>query len=508
MKKFIVLLFCLCFIFTGCNNFSFKKDSTDLPDNEKTVSESSLPELRIGYYADNEYSKEHSKIMSSVSYEKLFLSSETEKKYPDLASAIEEFNDETESNQLEIYESNSEYAEEAIDNNPENFFELTSDHNMNIVRADEKVICVLNHSSSYSGGAHGYSGSYGKNFYTGTGEEIPLSDIITDMDALPGIIEDEIIRWRNEDKSYFEENLDMEDIFDEDEINWILGHEGITFIFNPYEIASYAQGKILAPVLYEEYPEIFNDEFFDIEKNYFSELESYFNYYTDFDNDGETDELLVYHDYAEDGIFKRMVIEFNGEKTEFECRTYSLSPTLVHLENGKNLIYAEYEYENGFREIEVFEYEDGEFINTESFSLGRNILSTNDTEYEYLRLAMTNPDSFRLSRKTDVLGTSFGTINCYVDENGHPTSDDTVFRIADKKEFELMKDIEVFVNGKEKKLKKGEKVTYYGTDNKTFAELVLQDKTIARVYIEAEGWPKTIEGTDITEIFDGLEFAG
>ena len=56
-------------------------------------------------------------------------------------------------------------------------------------------------------------------------------------------------------------------------------------------------------------------------------------------------------------------------------------------------------------------------------------------------------------------------------------------------------------------LKTGDKVTYYRTDNESWADLKLSDGSIARVNVVCQDGRRTVDGIDIEKVFDGIEYA-
>ena len=57
-------------------------------------------------------------------------------------------------------------------------------------------------------------------------------------------------------------------------------------------------------------------------------------------------------------------------------------------------------------------------------------------------------------------------------------------------------------------VKKGEVLTLVRSNNGSWVELTAKDGTLYRVEIDSSDWPRTIDGKDISDIFDGLIFAG
>jgi hypothetical protein len=64
------------------------------------------------------------------------------------------------------------------------------------------------------------------------------------------------------------------------------------------------------------------------------------------------------------------------------------------------------------------------------------------------------------------------------------------------------------VTKKNQTIKTGTECRIYRTDGEKTVDLVLTDGRIARVTVDASNWPQTIGGEDISDLFDGVMFAG
>lgn len=101
-----------------------------------------------------------------------------------------------------------------------------------------------------TGGAHGNTNVQFFNFNPQTGEALKMKDLVSDLEGLSEIIQEQL-------KSEIEANTDepIENVFlDSDfKLPESLGYsdEGLVILYNPYEIASYAQGIIEFSVPFE-----------------------------------------------------------------------------------------------------------------------------------------------------------------------------------------------------------------------------------------------------------------
>jgi len=99
----------------------------------------------------------------------------------------------------------------------------------------------------YTGGAHGYGSTEFKNFDLHTGKEINTSDLFNDYNGFLKLVETE---FRKEFKIPEEESINYNGFWFDDDIFYLPESIGflkkeLLFIYNQYDIASYAEGPIV-----------------------------------------------------------------------------------------------------------------------------------------------------------------------------------------------------------------------------------------------------------------------
>lgn len=120
-------------------------------------------------------------------------------------------------------------------------YEATNSLYVKFNEKDFLVTELMNY--SYTGGAHGNYGSSFNNYDIAQQKVLKLADLLTDTVILQPLIE-----------KYFRQqqglkiNEPLSKVLFDDEIklnnNFYINGQGFTFLYNPYEIASYAQGQI------------------------------------------------------------------------------------------------------------------------------------------------------------------------------------------------------------------------------------------------------------------------
>lgn len=331
---------------------------------------------------------------------------------------------------------------------------------------------------------------------------------------MPDLIRETL--YKNYDPSYFYADLDLSDYFTGNEmpITWTLDYTGITFYFNPYEIGPYASGSFIATLTYDEYPELFQEQYLQRHNSYATEIIPYTMYYIDLDGDGKTEQLNIWCELSNDHPAEKLCISIDDAVFKDTLNAYTTSCFLLHTAENKSYLYVEAAYDNDSRALFVYDLTKEkasavDFTNCEYYTA-----NTNDQELPD-HLLISNTENFRLQTRTEV----FSTINGYrvysVGDDGMPVSDDSFYVFDHACTFTLLRSLEVAVIDEQsgetmetRTLDAGTKLVYYRTDNETRGDFKLEDGTIIRITLDNTDWPKTINQVDIEDIFDGLFFVG
>ncbi|MBR5240193.1 MAG: DUF3298 domain-containing protein [Clostridia bacterium] len=196
----------------------------------------------------------------SVQWQQLNLSEEDAKNYPNLKKALDTYN---ENMSLYADENMMGLRESALSMIPYREHPITLYLNTGVYlqRADSRILSFLEQNDIYSGGMHPnhYYNTY--NFDSVTGEEILLTDVITDMDILPELLSEKLIE-NYPDVVFFEEELpEYFAEYEPTDYRWTLDYQGLTVWFSPYEVASYADGFLNVKLYFEEEPELFKETY-------------------------------------------------------------------------------------------------------------------------------------------------------------------------------------------------------------------------------------------------------
>ncbi len=408
-------------------------------------------------------------------------------------------------------------------------------NSITIKRADTKVLSYVNTFYSDMGGAHGYSGNTCFNYNSETGEKIALSDVCKSEDKLIEKIQNTLFKtYKNmaaDDfsmlDSYFE-NVNFDAKPDESGFIFSIENAGVTFYFNPYDIAPYAAGNFAVYIPFDE--DLFNAEYFDTPKYYFTGLIGGDNNYVDVDSDGKVDTLSAYispTEYGEgEASYDKAIINVNGKEARFNMYCYDSSWYFVHSEKG-DFIYMIASIENDYENIYVFSTENKEYVELvdheeELLGLGVETVEEGEDTYYHRVKVPTDCESFELSSRSQVLCTSSVIGEYSVGEDGYPESNGKLLNISSGVKLTLKKDLTLKLvdddtegeTDEDYTLKAKDKVTLYKTDGKEIVDLKTSDGKVVRAHVDSGSFEKydrtgqAHNGTDLDKLFKGLFFAG
>lgn len=463
--------------------------------------------------------------LCEVSWQNLVLAEESAEAYPNLAKKLQERNIELNESYQGIKEDLRLSAEEIYEFQKEYFYPLSSNNSYAVQRADNHILSIREDFSDYWGGAHGMYGSVGINYDINTGEELVITDVITDIETLPAILSEKIKEQCGDEYETFETLEETLKGYTAENYSWTMGYEGITFYFQPYEIASYAMGLIKADIWYDEMPELFREEYVQIENEGYSIALS-MNQEVEVDLDVEDNKknclfISEHYETAEEieyGIKRISIMIDDCSYYETECYGYEINPYLLCVgepERKKYYLYVETVAENDYKTISVYGIKDGEItLNGRLDGTGfAGIWDETEGEYgTYYKNVFNNPKEFALETKLDILGT-FGGVRNYVinTENGFPQAMEEYYVLPQNSfPIESIIPLEVVMLPKEKTEELSAGTNYYPirTDGKTYVDMRLEDGRECRIYVESEGWDWKINGVDQWDCFETLWYAG
>ena len=443
--------------------------------------------------------------------------------YPALEEAVAQYNSETESNWMTVMNDLKSWAREDYNSSVTEGYEFwgpyVSEDTMYITRSDDKALSAVTENYWYGGGAHGMTGYSAVNFDTQTGRRLAIEDVIPNTAALPDALAVEIF----EQYPYLETTVqDMWDISMEDflasyltpveendmtpEFTWTLGYEGVTFYFGAYEIGSYADGNQVVVLTYNEYPELFNKEYFTgVTQDYAVRILPFWygeEGFTDLNGDGVMDMITVDGNYdAEYDQYTSINVTINNNTYTQDAWYFGLTSYLVKA-NGNNYIYAECMSENDYRTIYVFK------VTESSVEFIGDVQGSGITDF-------TNSADFGITKRFDLLSTYYGQGRFYVGEDGMPVKKEGAYEIQLYEDTPIVSTVSINAElidengnliGETYEFPAGTEYHFRRTDGMTYVDMMTSEGRACRLYTTSAG--STVNGLDAWESFEMLYYAG
>lgn len=204
-----------------------------------------------------------------VEYPSFELTDDLKKDYPTLAQSLEEYSTDT----YEYAVSTLARAAESAREEDMSYFATSYQESwdLEVLRADERAVGWLVVYYYYYGGPHPYTYFGTDMIDTKTGKTLTLSDVVKDVDGLSQIILENLIAIDDTYVFSEEENAQMlpliEDMIDGGYLPWILNDTGFHVYFDAYALQYYAFGPIFADLSYEEYPDLFNEDYLPVKED-------------------------------------------------------------------------------------------------------------------------------------------------------------------------------------------------------------------------------------------------
>ena len=460
--------------------------------------------------------------LCSTSWQSIVLDEESGEKYPKLAERLDEINEKNQGIFHDFVEQNVSLAQEHYADTPEYFYEYSSNSSYLVQRADNLILSIREDGNEYIGGAHGMYGVWGINYEPSTGKELTLADVCTKVDELPAILSEKVIENYADEYETFESLQDILEEYEPKDYNWTMGYQGITFYFNPYEIASYAMGGITVTLWFDENPELFDEKFFEKPSTgYVMDLP--LDNEVEILNKGRKDKLRIstYYETEEDEEYgvQRLSITLNDiSYYEEEYYGYDFYPCLVCVnESGeeKYFLYVQGIAENDYSCISVYDLNGEEIKMLERLS-GVGFCGVWDEdagEYgTYYNCVFGNPQEFELGTRIEILGTWTGKRFYSIDaETGIPQSMIEYFTISNGDIPTISRiplEVTMLPDETKEELPAGTEFYFIRTDGENYVDARLTDGRECRIMVEFEDYDQTINGVDQWECFDNLLYAG
>ncbi len=527
---------------------------------ETTLLEVGLNTLDTTYYDDP--------IFADTIWTVGTLSEEDADKYPDLQAALEVYGDELSQEMETSLEELIEYGQEKARNLIEeegNYINVTDQISADLMRADTKVVSFLYEEYREAGGPHPSRTYWGRNYETETGEQVNLRDLVTDTKAFLEVVRAQLESEYSEvmegfydlDASFdaIEENLEAGDSDEGQQggtnLNWLLGYEGITVIFNAEDLGPYAIGAQFVTIYYDEHPELFHTEYTTVPTGYIVPVKDALTMSVDLDGDGTREPLSIEgieSEEAEYAVWYDWEISSGANSITISNYDFSKDAFLIRA-NAQYYLYLFGYAEGDMGTLNVIDLKDWQYDPEQTMycELGRCLGGNADfpdekvTQYSTTRSGIVDPESFIISDRMEMLGTYTGMKTYHVDESGYPATDDDFYEAYTNMAMKTLRevpceyvDLEGNVIG-EGSIQGGAYAVVLRTDNASWLDVVvipesrienrgtedypyyvITDHPELEEYTDflrirtqdTDGYFRAIDGAEEGEVFEGIMYAG
>ncbi len=497
---------------------------------------------------DNRYeaNEDYSIVLFHGYGETLQLTEDSADIYPELNKAMqleaEEKQGEFDSTANQMLEDAKEMISENPDMDPEEISNrITYEKDIIMKRCDEYVTSYYENWYQDGGGAHGNYGCYGVNFDNYTGQKLTLEDILTDTSSLQDILKEKLEEAYTE-PNYFMDDLDvlladydptltesapLDGIEGEDggyafAYDYALSNEGLEFYFAPYALAPYAMGAQQVTIGYDEYRDLFNEDYLPyMYVPIVTNIQRY-SVSLDLNGDGTKDAIGVDYAYNDDysevtGLKATVTIDGNESSavvdSEWLDPEFDLNGYFMQLEDGRQYIYAVAEMMNDYQDLYIFDVTGGDVKSVSNLTITKPFKELEQDVYgEYL---WVHPDHLVIGNRFDMMSTFNAGRVYFVGKDGMPDTNQEYYYVLTDAAYEPLTAKEpipcIFVDEvgeaiqEDCLLSPGETFWNYRTNGEGIYDVKLEDGTIARLMVDQEG---KIDGTAIDELVEQTYYAG
>lgn len=419
-----------------------------------------------------------------------------------------------EEEETSVQKSGEQYAEwakddEAVPYADDDYYRYSIFQEMELARADSRVISMVRMWSEYTGGAHGNYWYEGVVFDAVTGEKLDLSHVLQDAGGFRQKATGYIVKKLQEqyDEGLFPDyEQTVEDMW-ATEPAWYLDAAGITFIFNPYAVGPYAMGEARVTLPYGEFDSYLKEEYRKPPSS----------------GDG-TGSLAANTDIPVDlplSSFGENVLRLQVEELD-EYGTASISL----LVNGNSAEVGEFARLGDAwlirMEGESFVLLDADYASDDYVTMVYRITTgvpqqTDRLEGVSLGCGNINTEKLTLNMHLDVFGTYGGWMDYTLGTDGKLRQQEEFFRISQDdspyRGLTVIRELPVLVDGQEETLPEGSCICITATDNQGVALFREKDTGLEGqiLYTRGKGddsWGLYVDGVSEYEYFENLPYAG
>ncbi len=379
IKRYLCILLAVILVtgLTACGKDNPTPTVQDEPSTAHTeqvqkVRTLSLNKELVSHY---EWYEDYPEMLVRSEYVHVTVDEADAKAYPNMAKTLEELCVLRKNSIEDERENLISLAKEKYFSNADSFTTQVSTYDIQVRRADSVAVSFLSDSYADYANISNFRTLHGINYDTQSGKELMLVDVIKDVQGIPVIVEKEIMNrmWQAE----FNSETAITDYFrntPDDGISWTLDYNGITFYFNPGDIAPVDSGIYTATVTFAEYPDLFKEKYTAVPDSYTVSLPLSTFFFTDLTGDGISEDLMVTGEYDSNGRNYYTLGVYSGYSGyEVDWFAYDLHPYYVETADGNSFLYVfsdTSEDEDRQMTLIVFSLENGEIKQVSETDMG------------------------------------------------------------------------------------------------------------------------------------------
>lgn len=487
---------------------------------------------------------------AQVVYPQISLTEEEKSRYPNLSQTLDAYNAGKKSwYESQLQELAKTAQEMTEDSDAGTVIYLMQKADAQIGRADSSIFSVIEHFSSYSGGAHGYYEDAGNTFDSQSGKKLSFADVVTDCDAAaahvfeklalqypdlkPFVSQQDVAKDMkgtgvqgtgavNAEGQMFTESSDQAEMY----FRWYVTDLGVMIIFPPYTLGSYAEGQQKILLSFAEYPEIFNPAYTQVPDSFIVPFDPDTGAKMDVDGDGRLDQIKVSTAITEDGTYNGRTIDVNENELEVPDLHF-LSEYYLVKAGGRVMLYCFDLVENDLVQLKALLLSSGKpeeasystDLDTDAVGSDAGNLKVRERQQDNVEVKypLTDPEAMQLSSRMDVLSTydAFRNYSASKRDDGYPVPLDMTYTADADIHLTLKKDAVFTAVGEDgsgstdKNFEAGTTFSIYKTDGLTYVDLRSDaDGTIVSLSGDFSQAPSTVMGMMADELFDGMMYAG
>lgn len=451
-----------------------------------------------------------------------------------LQAALDEINGDVKKGSTDFASQNEDDAKQVKKDMGADYAVYANDDSLQVARADSRVFSVIRETYQNTGGAHGFSATTAYSYNAETGAKLTLADVLKDTDIadLAPVIKKEAVAQAADGQAagIFTDTLDETvqnmlkatdgttgEVTAKDEngtqygpITWYAGWDGVHFVFNAYDIGSYAAGKYFVTLTPEEYPDLVNADLFETPDSYVEPIAGF----TQYTVDGQS--LYIAEDYESEPegavtplTINGLEVTLGGNTQKFDIYSYGNDYYLFHTPDG-TFLYVNTTQDNDLETLECIP------LGGNSAADGNLTMTSQDAGfYDVIPL---DPSNFLTGTRTTVMSVATVRRADRIGSDGMPEALGKyyLYDAGANLTFTLKQDAELTVLDSltsektvTKTFPKGTTMTPLRTDNEGICDCVTSDGQYIRFAVDTSAMPEMIdENMSIDDLLDGTIFAG